>query len=288
LSQTFAAFENMDNPYAIAHELLDGPNDARPSAEQVIQDQGLAGKLDDRTVLITGGTAGLGKESARVMQKNGAKVYITARTAEKGEKVARELNRAVPNSQPIEVLVADLSNLQSVRDAAKDFLSRTQTLNVLLNNAGVMACPEDRTTDGFEMQFGVNHVAHFLLFQLLKDTLLASSIPGLESRVVALSSSGHRAGGIHFHNYNLAGEYDPWKAYALRASGSPWVVRPPRRHHGHGIISPPDRNIERDDGLHVERREVHESAKVNRSRCCDTSVGYCRKEPGRQRRHVSR
>jgi NAD(P)-dependent dehydrogenase (short-subunit alcohol dehydrogenase family) len=213
LSQTFAAFENMDNPYAIAHELLDGPNDARPSAEQVIQDQGLAGKLDDRTVLITGGTAGLGKESARVMQKNGAKVYITARTAEKGEKVARELNRAVPNSQPIEVLVADLSNLQSVRDAAKDFLSRTQTLNVLLNNAGVMACPEDRTTDGFEMQFGVNHVAHFLLFQLLKDTLLASSIPGLESRVVALSSSGHRAGGIHFHNYNLAGEYDPWKAY---------------------------------------------------------------------------
>jgi NAD(P)-dependent dehydrogenase (short-subunit alcohol dehydrogenase family) len=134
----------MDNPYAAAHESPDGPNDARPSAEQIIQDQGLAGKLGDRTVLITGGTAGLGKESARVLQKNGAKVFITARTAEKGEKVARELNEALPHSQPIEVVVADLSSLQSVRDAAKDFLSRSQTLNVLLNNAGVMACPRRR------------------------------------------------------------------------------------------------------------------------------------------------
>jgi NAD(P)-dependent dehydrogenase (short-subunit alcohol dehydrogenase family) len=73
--------------------------------------------------------------------------------------------------------------------------------------------PEEKTAGGFEMQFGVNHVAHFLLFQLLKDTLLASSTAGLKSRVVALSSSGHRAGGIHFDNYSLAGEYDPWTAY---------------------------------------------------------------------------
>jgi NAD(P)-dependent dehydrogenase (short-subunit alcohol dehydrogenase family) len=203
----------MDTPYAAAHESPNGPNDARPSAEQIIQDQGLAGKLGDRTVLITGGTAGLGKESARVLQKNGAKVFITARTAEKGESAARELNGASPDSQPIEVVVADLSSLQSVRDAAKDFLSRSQTLNVLLNNAGVMACPEEKTADGFEMQFGVNHVAHFLLFQLLKDTLLASSTAELKSRVVSLSSSGHRASGIHFDNYSLAGEYDPWKAY---------------------------------------------------------------------------
>jgi NAD(P)-dependent dehydrogenase (short-subunit alcohol dehydrogenase family) len=203
----------MDTPYAAAHESPNGPNDARPSAEQIIQDQGLAGKLGDRTVLITGGTAGLGKESARVLQKNGAKVFITARTAEKGESAARELNGASPDSQPIEVVVADLSSLQSVRDAAKDFLSRSQTLNVLLNNAGVMACPEEKTADGFEMQFDVNHVAHFLLFQLLKDTLLASSTAELKSRVVSLSSSGHRASGIHFDNYSLAGEYDPWKAY---------------------------------------------------------------------------
>jgi NAD(P)-dependent dehydrogenase (short-subunit alcohol dehydrogenase family) len=203
----------MDTPYAAAHESPDRPNDARLSAKQIIQDQGLAGKLGDRTIPITRGTVGLGKESARVLQKNGAKVYITARSAEKGEKVSNELDGAAPDSQPIEVIVADLSSLQSVRDATKDFLSRTQTLNVLLNNAGVMACPKDKTADGFEMQFGVNYVAYFLLFQLLKDTLLASSIEGLKSRVVALSSSGHRAGDIHFDNYSLAGEYDPWKAY---------------------------------------------------------------------------
>jgi NAD(P)-dependent dehydrogenase (short-subunit alcohol dehydrogenase family) len=203
----------MDNRYAAAHESRNGPGDARPTAEQVIKDQGLTGKLDGRVILITGGTAGLGTESARVLQKNGAKVYITARTLEKGQKVASELNKANPDSPAIEVVVADLSNLQSVRDGAKDFLARSNKLNVLLNNAGVMACPESKTANGFESQFGVNHLAHFLLFQLLKPLLLASSTPKLQSRVVSLSSSGHRLSDVHFDNYSLTGEYDPWKAY---------------------------------------------------------------------------
>jgi len=203
----------MDNRYAAAHENRNGPRDARPTAEQVIEDQGLTGKLDGRVILVTGGTAGLGTESARVLQKNGAKVYITARTLEKGQKVASELNKANPNSLPIEVVEVDLSSLQSVRDGAKDFLARSDKLNVLLNNAGVMACPESKTADGFEMQFGVNHIAHFLLFQLLKPLLLSSSTPKLQSRVVSLSSSGHRLSDVHFDNYNLTGEYDPWMAY---------------------------------------------------------------------------
>jgi NAD(P)-dependent dehydrogenase (short-subunit alcohol dehydrogenase family) len=203
----------MDNRYAAAHDDRQGPGDARPTAEQVIEDQGLTGKLDGRVILITGGTAGLGTESARVLQKNGAKVYITARTLEKGQKVADELNKAHPDSPTIEVVAIDLSSLQSVRDGAKDFLARSDKLNVLLNNAGVMACPESKTADGFEMQFGVNHIAHFLLFQLLKPLLLASSTPKLNSRVVSLSSSGHRISDVHFDNYNLAGEYDPWVAY---------------------------------------------------------------------------
>jgi NAD(P)-dependent dehydrogenase (short-subunit alcohol dehydrogenase family) len=203
----------MDNRYAAAHESRNGPGDARPTAEQVIKDQGLTGKLDGRVILITGGTAGLGIESARVLQKNGAKVYITARTLEKGQKVASELNKANPNSPAIEVVVADLSNLQSVRDGAEDFKARSKTLNVLLNNAGVMACPESKTSDGLESQFGVNHIAHFFLFQILKPLLVSSSNPKLQSRVVSLSSSGHRLSDVHFDNYNLTGEYDPWKAY---------------------------------------------------------------------------
>jgi NAD(P)-dependent dehydrogenase (short-subunit alcohol dehydrogenase family) len=203
----------MDDRYAAAHENRNGPGDARPTAAQVIEDQRLTGKLDGRVILITGGTAGLGTESARVLQKNGAKVFITARTFEKGQKVASELNKANPDSPAIEVVVINLSSLQSVRDGAKDFLARSDKLNVLLNNAGVMACPESKTADGFEMQFGVNHIAHFLLFQFLEPLLLASSTPKLNSRVVSLSSSGHRISDVHFDNYNLAGEYDPWVAY---------------------------------------------------------------------------
>jgi NAD(P)-dependent dehydrogenase (short-subunit alcohol dehydrogenase family) len=203
----------MDNRYAVAHENRNGPGDARPTAQQVIEDQGLASKLDGRVILVTGGTAGLGTESARVLQKNGAKVYITARTLEKGQKVASELNKANPDSPAVEVIAIDLSNLQSVRDGTKDFLARSDKLHVLLNNAGVMACPESKTADGFEMQFGVNHIAHFLLFQLLKPLLLSSSTPKLQSRVVSLSSSGHRLSDVHFDNYNLTGEYDPWMAY---------------------------------------------------------------------------
>lgn len=203
----------MDGRYAASHRSSNGPGDARPTAEQVIEDQGLTGKLNGRTILITGGTAGLGKESARVLQKNGAKVYITARTAEKGDEAAKELNQMNASCDPVEVIVADLGSLQSVRDAARDFQSRSKTLNILMNNAGVMACPEDKTLDGHEMQFGVNHLAHYLLFQLLKQSLLASSTPELRSRVVSLSSAGHRASEVHFGNYNLSGEYDPWKAY---------------------------------------------------------------------------
>jgi NAD(P)-dependent dehydrogenase (short-subunit alcohol dehydrogenase family) len=270
----------MDKPYAAAHESPNGPNDARPTAEQVIEDQGLTGKLADRTILITGGTAGLGTESARVFQKNSAKVYITARTTKKGEKVAKELNKAAPHSHPIEVVVADLSSLQSVRDAAKDFLSRSHTLNVLLNNAGVMACPEDKTADGFEMQFGVNHVAHFLLFQLSKQTLLASSTPELESRVVALSSSGHRASGIHFDNYSLAGEYDPWKAYGQSKTANILFANELERRYGsrglHGLSVHPGMVMDTE----LSRHQVGVSNETTDAMLSDTRLTTIQKSVG--------
>jgi NAD(P)-dependent dehydrogenase (short-subunit alcohol dehydrogenase family) len=105
----------------------------------------------------------------------------------------------------VELLHMDLSSLASVRSGVKEFLERTQGrgLNVLICNAGVMAISTlTRTSDGFETQFGTNHLAHFLLFSLLKDTPIKSSTPSFNSRVVVVSSSGHRGGAPRFADYN--------------------------------------------------------------------------------------
>ena len=109
----------------------------------------------------------------------------------------------------------DLSSLDSVRAAVKVILSKTNKLNVIVNNAGIMAVPTvEKTVDGFESQFGTNHVAHFLLFMLLKDTLVASSTPEFNSRVVNVSSSAHKGGEVQFGNYNFEdGSYNPWVGY---------------------------------------------------------------------------
>jgi NAD(P)-dependent dehydrogenase (short-subunit alcohol dehydrogenase family) len=218
--------------YVSAHISPNGPGDARPTAEQIINDQELIGKLTDKVILITGGTAGLGTESARVLQKTGAKVFITARTSDKGEKAIREIMDVASDFQPVEYVVMDLSSLESVREGAKDFLSRTNKLNILMNNAGVMACPEGKTADGFETQFGTNHIAHFLLFQLMLQTLLSSSTPEFKSRVISLSSSGHRAGDIHPDNYILEGEYEPWKAYGQSKTANALFANEIERRYG--------------------------------------------------------
>ena len=195
--------------YAKAHIDPQGPGDGRPTAEQVIRDQGLVGELKGKVVLITGGTAGLGTESARVLHMTGAKVFITARSAAKGKGTVKSINEAQPEHPPVEYIDMDMNSLTSVRAAADEFRRRSDKLNILITNAGVMACPEGRTKDGFETQFGTNHLAHFLHFQLLKPTLLASSTAEFQSRVISVSSAGHRRSGIFPDNYNMEGVYDP-------------------------------------------------------------------------------
>lgn len=104
--------------------------------------------------------------------------------------MAQEIAASNPSSKgKIDVLKLELDDLQSVRECAADFLSKSKQLNVLITNAGIMACPEGKTKDGFELQFGTNHVGHFLLFQLLKPALLASSTPSYNSRMVGAQSS---------------------------------------------------------------------------------------------------
>lgn len=120
----------------------------------------------------------------------------------------------------------DNNSLASVRAAAAEFLKRSDRLNVLVNNAGIMAAPDAKTEDGFESHLGTNHLAHFLFFNLLKDTLIKSSTPEFNSRVVNVGSMGHLWGQINFGNYNMDGDgvYDPFAAYSQSKTANNYMA----------------------------------------------------------------
>jgi NAD(P)-dependent dehydrogenase (short-subunit alcohol dehydrogenase family) len=197
--------------YATVHlnENLKGPGDGRPSALQIIKDNDLEGKLSDKVMIITGCSSGIGIETARALSATGATLYLTVRDLDK----AKAALEGILEPGRVEILHLDLNSLASVRKAAEEFLSKSKTLNVLINNAGIMATPEGKTEDGFETQFGTNHLAHFYLFSLVKDTLIASSTPSFHSRVVNVASVGHRHTPIHFDNFMMVGNYHPQNAY---------------------------------------------------------------------------
>lgn len=218
----------MTSKYAAAHASTKGPGDARPTALQIIQDEGLEGKLQGKVAFITGCSSGIGIESARALSATGATVYAAVRDLEKGKVALGD----ILSPGRVELLKLDLSSLSSVRECVKEFLTKSSTLNILINNAGIMACPESRTADGFEMQFGTNHLGHFLLFNLLKPTLLASSTPSFNSRVVNVSSTGHRYTQIHFDNISLAGEYEPSIAYGQSKLANIYMANELDRRYG--------------------------------------------------------
>jgi NAD(P)-dependent dehydrogenase (short-subunit alcohol dehydrogenase family) len=162
------------------------------------------GDLTGKKYLITGGTSGIGKEAARELIKAGARVMITARDSEKGEKVCQELG-----GRNIEVGNLDLTSLASINLFAS---SIKENFDVLILNAGIMATPLSYTIDGFESQMGTNHLGHFALTGLLQ--------PKINSRIISVSSQAHRFGnfgsGTKSQIRNQAtgiGEYRPWSAY---------------------------------------------------------------------------
>lgn len=220
----------MPSRYREAHVSPKGADDARPSALQIIKDEGLEGKLSDKVALITGCSSGLGIETARAISTTGARVYCCVRNTSKGEKALE----GILEPGRVEMLTLDLNSLESVRACAREFLSKSKQLNILINNAGIMAVPTlEKTADGFESQFGTNHLAHFLLFQLLKPTLLASSTPEFNSRVVTVSSLGHRSAGIQFGNYNFeTGHYNAWTAYGQSKTANVYMANEIDRRYG--------------------------------------------------------
>ena len=228
--------------YAAVHVEPRGAGGARPTAMQIVHDEGLVGRLAGKVMLITGGSAGIGAETARAFHATGVRVLLTVRNLEKGQQVVDSILSDNKSSKAEIILIKmELNSLDSVRAGAQQIFSRTEKLNVLVNNAGVMATPEGRTKDGFETQFGTCHVAHFLLFQLLKATMLKSSTPAFQSRVVCVASTGHRGGPIRFDDYNFdqPSSYDPWVAYGQAKTANMYLANEIERRYSlqglHGI-----------------------------------------------------
>lgn len=223
--------------YAEAHKIanLNGAGDARPAALQVVEDEGLIGKLTDKVFLITGVSSGIGAETMRALHATGAHVYGTVRDTAKGQKVVDTiLSENHPSGGQITLIEMSLDNFASIRRGAADFLSKSSnTLHLLVANAGIMAVPYSKTTDGFESQFATNHLAHFLLFQLLKPALLTSATPAYPSRVVSVTSTGHQFGAPLFGDYNFeTTPYDSWRAYGQSKTANIWLANSIESHFG--------------------------------------------------------
>ena len=223
----------MTNRYAEVHlpSSLAGPGDARPTAQQIIEDNNLTGALTDKVILVTGTSSGIGIETVRALKATGAKIYAAARNLEKARTALGDLL----DDGKVKLLQLDTADFASVRACATDFLAQEKQLNVLTNNAGIMA-PRTRalTKDGNEAQFQTNHLGPFLLFQLLKPTLLASSTASFASRVVNVSSIGHRQSRVIFDDLTLGkdGAYNPWVGYGQSKTASIYMANEIERRYG--------------------------------------------------------
>jgi len=162
-----------------------------------------------RTVLVTGANSGLGVRSAEAFAARGAHVLMACRNEAKAEIARRDVAALATGPEPT-VVRLDLSDLASVRKAADEVAVSVDRLDVLLNNAGVMAIPRATTTDGFEMQFGTNHLGHFALTGLLLPVLRKAAAP----RVVTTSSNGHKVGRMDWDDLQGERRYGKWRAYS--------------------------------------------------------------------------
>jgi len=165
--------------------------------------------MQDKIVMVTGANSGMGLATTIELARRGAYVIMVCRSAERGE-VAREAAMKESGSQNIELMIADLGDLDSIRRFAIEYKSRYEVLDVLINNAGVVSLKRQLTSNGFEMNIGINHLGHFLLTNLLLDRLMVAD----QGRIVNVSSGAHKVGKIHVEDPSLKKGYNVAKGYA--------------------------------------------------------------------------
>jgi NAD(P)-dependent dehydrogenase (short-subunit alcohol dehydrogenase family) len=162
-----------------------------------------------RTAIVTGANSGLGLSTARELARHGANVVLACRNVAKGEEALREIERVASADASLELAALDLASLASVRAFASEFASKHHGLDLLVNNAGVMAPPRRETADGFELQFGTNVLGHFALTGLLIGLMQGRE----DARVVTVSSNAHKLGKINFDDLQSERRYMRWIAY---------------------------------------------------------------------------
>ena len=219
--------------------------DSKSDADKIVKEKDLSGKI----AIVTGGYSGIGLETTRALVAIGAKVIIPAKRT---EVAVQNLEGIVSKENIVEM---DLGNLNSVRKFTEDFKESFGKLDLLINNAGIMACPETRIGNGWESQFAVNHIGHFLLTKELMDTMAEND----GARFVSLSSSAHSLTGIlwddiHFQNNS----YDKWMAYGQSKTASSLIAIEFHRRmvdkgvsgfsvHPGGILTPLQRHLQKEE-----------------------------------------
>ena len=199
------------------------------TAEEVVSGLDLSG----RVFIITGTTSGLGEESARVLGGRGARVAMLARDPEKNSEAAERIRSSAPEAD-LSTHQLDLSDLASVERFAAEAADAFDRIDVLMNNAGVMCCPFGHTADGFEMQFGTNHLGHFALTARLLPLLRQADRP----RVVTLSSGGHRISDVDLDDPNFEHTpYDPWVSYGRSKTANVHFAAELARRFGDELVS---------------------------------------------------
>ena len=219
--------------------------DSKSDADKIVKEEDLSGK----NAIVTGGYSGIGLDTSRALVAIGAKVIIPAKRT---EVAVQNLEGIVSKENIVEM---DLGNLNSVRKFTEDFKESFGKLDLLINNAGIMACPETRIGNGWESQFAVNHIGHFLLTKELMDTMAEND----GARFVSLSSSAHSLTGIlwddiHFQNNS----YDKWMAYGQSKTASSLIAIEFHRRmvdkgvsgfsvHPGGILTPLQRHLQKEE-----------------------------------------
>ncbi len=193
----------------------------------------MSSELNGKLMLITGATSGIGRAAAEALAGKGASLVILARNEEKARTTMAHIASKTGN-RSIELIRCDLSSLDNVKSAAEEFLSKHEKLDVLIANAGVIRGKRHLTADGFEYTFGVNHLAHFVLTNLLLDTLKRSA----PSRVVVTSSASHLRAHLDFDDLMEERGYSPWKAYGQsKLANALFTVELSRRLEGTMVTS---------------------------------------------------